>query len=250
MVDTDQAVDLFIRRLLLRSNLNLHEQEAIRSLPRISVRVHARRDFVLPGATVDHVSLVVAGVAARFDLMRDGSRAIAQFFVAGDVCDLPSLVAPRAGWGLTALSQVQLVQIPLDALRRLVSAYPEIGAAFWRDSAADAGVLAKWVGNMGRKDAKARVAHLFCEMAVRIEATGLGTRERFALDITQEQIGDAMGLTPVHINRTLMALREDNLIFLHSHVVEVIDWERLVSFAGFDEVFLLLDQPENARMAT
>jgi len=248
MTLAERSIELFLRRLLLRSNLSMEEQEAIRAVKGTEVTIPFRRDFVVPGRTVEHVSLVAEGVAARFDLMRDGRRAIAELFVPGDVCDLSSLVAPRAGWGLTALNGVHLVQIPHANLRTLMKTHPEIEAAFWRDSAADAGVLAKLVGNMGRRDAKARVAHLFCEMGVRMEATGIGTREHYALNITQEQLGDVMGLTSVHVNRTLSALRDEDAVSFHSHVVRVLDWERLTSIAEFDEAFLLLDQPENARL--
>jgi CRP-like cAMP-binding protein len=187
-------------------------------------------------------------VAARFDLMSDGSRAIPEFFVAGDMCDLPSLVAPRAGWGLTALSTLELVQIPHGALRDLARTYPEIGMAFWRDCTSDAGTLAKWVANIGRKDGMARIAHVLCEMGLRMEAAGLGTRRRYRLAITQEQLGDAMGLTSVHVNRTLGALREVGAVDFSKHEVNVLDWDQLTRIAGFDEQFLLLNQPENARL--
>jgi CRP-like cAMP-binding protein len=246
---TERAIELFLRRLLLRSNLSSREQAAIRSLETRVVTVSARRDFVRPGEAVQHVSLVAEGLAARTDVMRDGSRAIPEFFIAGDMCDLPSLVAPRAGWGMMALSRLQLVQIPHQALRNLVRTYPEIGMAFWRDCTADAGTLAKWVGNIGRKDGMARIAHVLCEMGMRMEAAGLGTRNRYDLAITQEQLGDAMGLTPVHVNRTLSALREAGAVDFKAHVVDVFDWDQLTRIAGFDEQFLLLNQPENARLA-
>jgi CRP-like cAMP-binding protein len=242
------AVDLFLRRLQARSKLTFVEQQAIRQLNYTTARLPARRDFVLPGQRVEYVSLIADGVAARFDLLRNGRRAIGELFVRGDVCDLTSLVAPRAGWGLTSLSPVQILHIPHRSLRALMQAHPEIAAAFWRDCAADAGVLAKWVGNMGRKNAKARIAHLLCEMAIRVEATGFGTRMRYDLNITQDQIADAMGLTGMHVNRTLNVLREEGVADVHSHVVEVINWDRLAYIADFDETFLLLDQPENARL--
>jgi CRP-like cAMP-binding protein len=239
----NHALQRFLARLLSRSLLTAEEQRAILELPCRTSKVQARRDIVSPGETVDHACLVGKGIVARFDQMRDGQRQIAAFYIAGDMCDLHSVVAPVAGWGMSAMTASTLLFVPHASLRELVVRYPAIALAFWRDSTADASILAKWVGNLGRQDARARLAHLLCEFGTRFERAELGTRTCFMLDLTQEQIADAQGLTAVHVNRTIQRLRGEGVITTLNRTVEVSDWKRLVDIADFDPTYLLLNEP-------
>jgi len=154
------------------------------------------------------------------------------------MCDLHSLVAPKVSWALQALSATVILRVPHRELRQLARTYPAIAEAFWRDCAVDASVLSQWVVNVGRRDAECRLAHLFCEMAVRMERAGLGTRAAFRIEATQSQLGDALGLTPVHINRTFQALRAKGLIATEGRVIRIRDWQELVDLADFDEAYL------------
>lgn len=234
------ALERFLARLMSRSVLTPEEQEAILALDCRSAHVPPRVDIVSPGKKVDHSCLVAKGLAARVDQMRNGQRQITAFHIPGDMCDLHSVIAPTAAWGIAALTTTMVVHIPHAALRRLVETYPAVALAFWRDGTADACVLAKWVGNLGRQDARARLAHLVCELGMRMEHAGLGTRLLFDLNATQEQLADALGLTPVHVNRTLQRLRAEGVIATGRQTVEVRDWARLVQIAEFDPAYLLL----------
>ncbi len=242
MISDPCALSPFLRRLLLRSQLSEEEQAAILHLPFQVVPFAARQDIVLQGARVDFACLVSEGLVARFDQLWDGHRQITALHVPGDFSDLYSTVAPTAGWGITALSNATVLQVPHDELRRLVVEYPNIAMAFWRDTTADASVLAKWIANVGRKDARARTAHLFCEMGLRMEAAGLGTRHRYRLLLTQEQFGDTLGLTGIHVNRTLQGLRTSGAMSMCKPVVEIHDWDALAEMAEFDPLYLLLDR--------
>ena len=119
--------------------------------------------------------------------------------------------------------------------------HPSVALAFWRDTTLDASLLAKGIANIGRKDARARVAHLFCEMGRRMEEARLGSCTRYHFPMTQEQIGDVMGLTPVHVNRVLKVLREEGAVTFRSEMVSIHDLAHLQSIAEFDPTFLLLD---------
>ena len=99
------------------------------------------------------------------------------------------------------------------------------------------------VVNVGRRGAIARLSHLFCEMAIRCERAGQGDRNSFPLPVTQVGLGDATGLTPVHVNRTLKELKARSIVTARSGNVTVHDWDRLVTTGGFDDAFLLLDGP-------
>lgn len=238
VVTPQKALSLFVGRLSLRSALSDKEREAIMSLPGRVANVEPCHDIILPGQHTDHSCMIVRGLGGRFDMMADGRRQIVAFYIPGDMCDLNSVPAPTSGWGLEALSRATLLFIPHAALRRLVLD-PALAMAFWRDTVIDGSVLAKWAANLGRKQAMARVAHLFCEMGMRIEQVGLGTRSDFSLAVTQVQLADAVGLTAVHLNRTLKSLREEGAIFHRGHV-RIANWNSLAELAEFDPTYLML----------
>jgi CRP-like cAMP-binding protein len=243
------ALLLFLERLLVRSALTLKEQQAILSLTGERERFAAHEDIVSPGETVESSCLVSHGLVARYDQMLDGQRQVTSYYIAGDMCDLHSVVVPKANWSITAVSQASVIRIPHRQLRKLSIEYPAIALAFWRDGTVDASVFAKWVGNLGRKKAKARIAHIMCEMGMRMETARLGTRTSFQFNVTQEQLSDASGLTAVHVNRTLQQIRRDGLLTFSSRHVEVMDWEALASLAEFDPAYLMLEGPPHRVVA-
>lgn len=235
------ALSRFLRRLLRRSQLSPEEQSAILALRSHASQVGAHRPIVRPGEQIHHSCLIVGGLVGRLDQMKNGRRQITALHIPGDMCDLHSVVSPIAGWGFEALTTSTVLHIPHYELRNVATAYPAIASAFWRDTTADASVLAKWVGNLGRRDAASRIAHLFCELGTRMEHAGLGSRTEFALPITQAQIADAMGLTSVHVNRTLQAMRGERILRTERRTIYVEDWDRLVAIAEFDPEFLLIE---------
>lgn len=236
---TSVALNQYLKRLQAHSILADEEQQAILSLQGETSAVAARKDLVRPGDHVDRAILVCSGLLGRYDLMRDGSRQITALHVAGDLCDLHSVVAPTTGWGINALEDARIFTIPHNVIRQLVAIYPNLAMAFWRDATLDASILAKWVANIGRKSALARIAHLLCEIGLRLEAAGLGHHQSFSLSLTQEQIGDMVGLTPVHVNRTIKALREQRVVTIVHGRVDVLDWGQLTQVADFVPTYLL-----------
>ena len=241
-ITEQQALAAFVRRLQLRSDLSDQEQGAIVALPGRAREVGAHREVVRPGDPTSQCCLVADGLLARFDQMLDGSRANTALHIPGDMCDLHSVVLPVAGWGIIALAKSVVVDVPHAALRQLAANFPAVALAFWRDTAADAAVLGKWVANLGRNDAPTRVAHLLCEMGRRMEDAKLGTRRRYRLHITQEQLGDTMGMTPVHVNRVLRILREARAADFQERYVEVFDLDRLMAIGQFDPAFLVREE--------
>jgi CRP-like cAMP-binding protein len=233
----------FLHRLRLRSVLTSEEQEAILDLTGQTRSFRSNQDIVSPGERVEHACLITSGLAGRFDQMLDGERQVTSFYIAGDMCDLHSVVAPRASWSITALSSVTASLVPHRQLRELCIRYPGVAVAFWRDGTADGSVFAKWIGNLGRKNAKARIGHLFCEMGLRSETAGLGTKTSFELSLTQKRLGDAAGLTAVHVNRVLQEMRREGLLQFNAGQVTIPDWNALASLAEFDPAYLLLEGP-------
>ena len=245
---SQSALQLFVDRLLRRSELSRTDQQRILDLPSNRLRLDNSRDAVVPGRRVNHALLVTKGWAARFDQLANGCREIVAVYVPGDMCDLHSVVAPLPGWGIQALRSTEFLQVPHAALRNLVDTSPEIAKAFWRDTTADASILAKWVCNRGRRQAIRRIAHLFCELAIRSEGAKLGSRAAFDLPITQAQLAEMLGITAVHTNRVLQSLRQTNVVSTQGDRVSICSWDQLVHIAEFDPAYLLLEK-QNSRPA-
>lgn len=235
------ALEKFLARLRLRSPLSAQEEDAILALPGSEVKTDAHRDIVRPGQTTDFACLVVDGLAGRFDQLASGHRQITALHIMGDMCDLHSVAVPHAGWGIEALTTTKTLKIPHAPLRELIIQFPAIAFAFWRDTIVDASILAKWISALGRRGAKSRLAHLICEMGIRMQQAGLGTRTEFRLAATQAQLADVLGLTAVHLNRTLQTLRRDGVLFTSGFEVKVTDLSHLCAIAEFDPQYLLLD---------
>ena len=231
------AIQLFVNRLDERSRLTRDEAGALLGLRGYSMLARNDTDIVSPGDATDHACLVVDGLVGRFGIVVEGRRQITALHIPGDMCDLHSVVAPNASWALQALAPTAVLRVPHRQLREIATAHPRIAEAFWRDCSVDASVLSQWVVNVGRRSALSRLAHLLCEMGVRLERAGLGSRHAFRLRATQTQLGDATGLTPVHVNRTMRALRADG-VTMRGFEVRIADWDRLAEIGDFDEGYL------------
>ncbi|HJT21170.1 MAG TPA: Crp/Fnr family transcriptional regulator [Nitrospira sp.] len=239
---------LYLDRLTGRSVLTQEEKQAVLNLSGHARQVTANSDFVPLGDHVDHVSLVVAGIVGRFDQTGEGARQITALHVPGDICDLHSVVQPLATSALQALSVATILCIPHAAIRQATARYPALAEALWRDSTVDAAILAEWVVNVGRRDAKTRIAHLLCEMATRLHADDGSDDFVFDLPVTQTQLADATAMTAVHVNRTLQSLRADGLVEWHQRVIRLPQWDALVSRAEFDPAYLQTQVRPEQRM--
>jgi CRP-like cAMP-binding protein len=230
----------FLDKLLSRSNLDYAERQAILSLPAQPAQVQTNRDFVRLGQRVDHASFVLAGLVGRFGQNREGNRQITAVHIPADMVDLHSVVAPDACSALQALSVTTILRVPHAALRAAARRHPAIAEAFWRECVVDAAVLAEWVVNVGRRDARSRLTHLLCEISCRVEGLGGKLDSAVPFPATQTHLADMIGLTSVHVNRTLQALRQEKVVDLHSRMIHILDWDRMVRIGDFDPDYLRL----------
>lgn len=237
----EAALNLFLNRVSARSRLTDDERQAIRDLPGTVAIVQSNRDLVRLGEVVDRTCLVAEGLMARFGQTREGARQISALYVPGDMPDLHSFVVPRASWALTALTKTTVLRVPHAAIERVTERCPAIAKAFWRDCTLDAAITSEWILNIGRRSARARLAHLLCEMAARYEQIGRFGGLSFALPLSQVHLADALGLTSVHVNRMLGSLKRAGIVQMTKQVVHVLDWSALVSAADFDANYLQLD---------
>ena len=232
------ALQTFVDRLQALSPLSPEDVAALRNLKAHVTRVRANSDIVVPGAHFEYAVLVASGLVGRYLQLADGERQITAIHVPGEIADLHRVATPKAGSALQALSNAAIVLVSGSDLRAVALASPRITQAFWVYSAVDAAVLSRWAANLGRREAKVRMAHLLCEIGLRIESSGQGLRTDFLLELTQAQIGDALGLTPVHVNRTLKALKAIGVVQIEGRIFRIPDWPRLAAIAEFDPEYL------------
>jgi CRP-like cAMP-binding protein len=228
----------FLARLLRHSALDEVEQAAIMKLPGIVAEVGTHRDIVRLGDKVKHACLVLSGIVGRFSQDRVGRRQMAAIHLRGDMADLHSVVVPQATSTLQALSAATILHVPHGEIVTLARTYPAIADAFWRDCVVDAAIMAEWLTSMSLRSANSRTAHLFLEVAWRL---GIAAGERpvsYDFPITQERLGELLGLTGVHVNRTLKALRTHEVLDFHHGKVSIIDWEKAAQLADFDPAYL------------
>ena len=223
-----------------RFQLDEADCAAIRSLPH-SERLLERDTFIVREAEApNNCCLLLSGFAYRHKLVRGGARQILSLHVSGEFVDLQNCLLGTADHNVQTLSRAKVAFIPQAALLDLAAARPTVGRAMWHDTMIDASIFREWVVNVGRRDSMTRIAHLLCEVGVRLGAAGLAQDDAFILPLTQEQLADATGLTSVHTNRVLQALRRDGLISLSTRALKILDWHLLRELGDFNPRYLHL----------
>lgn len=237
-MSSNQDLQPFLNRLTSRSRLSECEQVAVLELPSKTSQVAANRDFVRLNERVDHACVVLDGLVGRFAQTAEGARQITALHIPGDAADLHSVVLPKERAALQALSTTTIMRISHQDLRVLAGRYPAVAEAFWRDCSVDAAIVSQWVVNVGRRDARTRIAHLLCEMARRYGAGPLRGEVSYDFPLTQTHLADATGLTPVHVNRTLKGLAREQLVTVLAKNVLIHCWDRLAQVGEFDDEYL------------
>ena len=228
----------FLQTLEARSGLTAEERQVILNLPFQPRHMNANQDFVHQGECVTHSCFILEGFVGTFGQNRRGERQITSVFLTGEMIDLNTVVVPEAIASIQALTATTILQVPHSALRKAASQHPGIAEAFWRECVIDATLFSEWVVNVGRRDARSRLAHLFCELACRSGHRNSDNDFTFPFPVTQQQLADMVGLTPVHVNRTLKGLREDDILNVSQRTARVLNWKGLTAIGDFDPAYL------------
>ena len=200
--------------------------------------VAARTDLIREGDRPGPLFVILDGWACRYKLLPEGTRQITAILMPGDVCDLHAFVLERMEHTVATLTPARVAMIPRERLEGLIESRPSIARAFLWTQLVDEDTLRAWLVSMGRRDTVKRVAHLMCELYVRARNVGLANGGRLELPLTQIVLGDALGLTSVHVNRVLRKLRMSGIMQLTAGNLIIADLDRLVAVAGFDETYL------------
>jgi CRP-like cAMP-binding protein len=238
-----EALTPLLMRLTAVSELNEAELDAILTLPFTLREVKAGWEIVREGDRPSQSCLVVNGVSCRFKILGDGARQIVSVHIRGDMPDLQSLFLEQMDHNLATMTPSLIALIQHRSLLTLIEQHPRIAGILWRESLIDGSIFREWIGNIGRRTAFARIAHLICEMFVRYRAMDANDGMAIPFAFTQTELGDAQGLSTVHINRVLKALKKNGLVSIRKKVLIVENWEELQKAGDFEPSYLHLRHP-------
>jgi len=241
--------DILTARLANFVELGQAETEAISNLTRERTRqVGARLDIIREGDVAQYVYVVLSGWAYRYKTLEDGRRQIIGFLLPGDMFDISNRLVREMDHAVGTITPVRLAELSLERIEQAFRQHPKLAEAFDRHTASAMAVQREWTVHLAR-NAVERIGHLLCELFIRLRAVNLTHGNRCDLPITQADIAEAMGLTAVHVNRTLQEMRSVGLIILKDRVLEIPDLGRLQQAVLFTSSYLHLDLGRDARRA-
>jgi CRP-like cAMP-binding protein len=234
---------LLLRKLNSIATLDHEDQIAVDRLPLQLTDLKADQDIVREGDRPKRSCFLLSGMACWFKMTGEGRRQILSFQISGDLPDMQSVHLSTLDSTLITISPCRVAFVQHEALLDICAKRPNVANAFWRMTLIDAAIFREWVANVGSRQALGRVAHLLCELVVRLRVIGLADKLVFELPVTQTELADATGLSTVHVNRTLQSLRKQKLIHWKDSQLEVLDWAGLQHAGDFDPSYLHLKTP-------
>jgi CRP-like cAMP-binding protein len=235
-------IEAHLKKLRARDNISAEEEQAVRALIGEVVEVQQDRTVVRHGEQLNQSMLLLSGWLARAKDLPSGQRQIAELHVSGDFADLHGFTLKRLDHDVISMTRCRIALVPHDRLKELTDHQPHLARVFWAMTNIDAAIQREWTLSLGRRSAIARMAHLLCELNVRLGIVGLSEGNSFEFPLTQVEFGECLGLTSVHVNRTLQELRRRELIEIQSRRVRIFDFEALKGVAEFDAAYLYLEK--------
>jgi len=202
----------------------------------------AREDIVREGDRPQFINLILSGWACRYKVLEDGRRQVIAFFLPGDLCDLNVFLLHQMDHSIGAVTGVVVSEITQHGFDELMLAHPRVIQALWWEQLVAVATQREWAVNLGQRDATERMAHLFCELYIRLRTVGLTDGDSCEMPLTQAELGEATGLSAVHVNRTLQELRARRLIVLKDRTLTIPDFDALARIALFNPNYLHLDR--------
>ena len=244
-----KGIERVLRRLETRGRLGSADRAAVFALPVIYRTLDPAAYVVREGEPPETCTLLLAGFAYRHKVTGEGQRQIMSVHMPGEFLDLQNSLLGEADHNVQMLTRGEVAAVPVAALRRLAEEHPLVGRAMWIETLIDAAIFREWIVNVGRRDSISRISHLLCELSLRLEAAGLAHGYRYDLPMTQEQIADCTGLTPVHVNRVLKELGRLGLIDRQKRSVSIVDWDGLRETGDFNARYLHFGEADPGELA-
>jgi CRP-like cAMP-binding protein len=240
--DRERALAPLLLKLRARDIVSDDEAQVLReAITEIRVMPPAKA-LVRAGVTLSECTLLFEGFVCRYKDLADGQRQIMELHVAGDFLDLHSFLLKRLEHNVGSMTSVRLAVVPHDAIREITERHPHLARLLWFSTLLDAAIHREKILTVGRRSAIGRIAHILCELYVRLEVVGLASGGRYRLPLTQSDLADVSGLTPVHVNRMLKKLRDEALLTFRGGEVVIHDLERLQQLAEFSPAYLYLER--------
>jgi CRP-like cAMP-binding protein len=240
-MDRTSPADTLLKRLRISADINEADERAIRRLPINIKRIGGNEPIVSFGDRPPACCLVVEGFVLRSKNVGEGERQILAFHQPGDIPDLQSLYLHIMDHDVSSMAECVLGFIAHGPLRSLVRSQPNIAEVLWRDTLIDAALFREWICNVGQRSGASRLAHLVVEIYTRLKAVGLVNGLSFDFPVTQVLLGEAVGLSTVHVNRVLQQLRGEGLLEIDRGTITILDETRLKNKADFDPLYLHLN---------
>jgi CRP-like cAMP-binding protein len=235
-------IEAHLKKLRARDDVSAEEERAIRSAVAEIKTFDSDKTVVRADVELDSSMFLLEGFMCRYKDLRDGSRQITELHVAGDYADLHSFTLKRLDHNVMTLTPCRVAIVPHEALKRITEEHPHLTRVYWFATNMDAAIHREWALSLGRRSAISRLAHVFCELQVRLSIVELATDDGYALPLTQTDLAECLGLTPVHINRTLKELREQELVEFRGGQVRIYDRPGLQQVAEFNPNYLYLEK--------
>lgn len=243
------SLQKFIDRLQKHSELGEDEIAKLSSLDTVP-RVVAAGDFLIrDGTPTNTCSLLVSGISASHKIVGTGARQIVGLFFTGELVDFDGLFLPSIDYNVQAVSDCNMSNFRCQELVEVIFECPGLGKALFRETLIKSAISREWMANLGRRDSRTKVAYLLCELAVRLPHSEDTEGHDFTLPLTQEQISDIIGVTPMHVSRVLKELETDGLIRRERRSVRILDWKLLASAGDFSPTYLRLTRDSLAPVA-
>lgn len=237
-------IEAHLKKLRRRDEIAPEEEAAIRQAVAEIRDIGPDKVLIRRGAELSESLLLISGWLARAKLMEDGQRQISELHVPGDFADLHSFTLKRLDHDVVTLTPCRIAAVPHENLRKITERHPHLTRVYWLSTNIDASVYREATVSLGRRSALQRMAHLFCELLFRLEIVGLVDDDSFDFPLTQSELSDCLGLTAVHVNRTLQELRRRGFIKLEARRLTILDVQALIQAGDFDPAYLHLERRE------
>jgi CRP-like cAMP-binding protein len=235
-------IEKHLMKLRARDELSDAEERAIIAAVSEYRDYPTDRTFIRAGEELEHSTLLLEGMMCRYKDLSDGQRQITELHVPGDFADMHSFTLKHLDHNVMTLTPCRAAIVPHERLRTITEQFPHLTRIYWFGTNLDAAIHREWEVSLGRRTALAKVAHLFCELYVRLGIVGLTEGTSYELKLTQTDLAESLGLTSVHVNRTLRELREQGLVEFRGSRVEISDLPRLERVAEFSPDYLYLEK--------
>lgn len=235
-------IERHLMKLRARDEISAEEEQAIRSAVSEYRDLPSDATVIRRGVELDQCTLLLDGLMCRYKDLRNGQRQVTELHVGGDFVDLHSFTLKHLDHNIMTLTPCRVALVPHARMKAITEQHPHLTRVYWFATNLDAAIHREWELSLGRRSAISRMANLFCELHVRLGLVGLADDDGYELDLTQTDLSECLGLTSVHVNRTLKELREQGLLEFRSGRVAITNMPALRQVAEFDPTYLYLER--------